>query len=207
MKDELFEKSKSKSQQRLFGMVVAYKKGELDLEELPSSLAEKIKKIADGQGKKGKRKKGISYKDAEDFAKTKHKGLPEKVQEHLITKFDNYINEKLLIDEVLDKITKHGKNSLTKLEQEYLNVYGTSRGNEIEKELTKEEPNKTKVISNNKKDEVDDFSILWNQLNDDIMLDFTRYYSLPETLLLAKWEKLNPRIQQNFKDYVKKNNL
>ena len=55
--------AKSKSQQRLFGMVHAcQKKGVCPSEE--------VKKIA----------KSISKKDAEDFAKTKHKGLPNKVK-------------------------------------------------------------------------------------------------------------------------------
>ena len=58
----LLEKAVSRDQQELFGMVHAYKKGEL------KSASEKVKEIA----------KGISGKDAEKFAKTKHKGLPEK---------------------------------------------------------------------------------------------------------------------------------
>jgi len=55
------EKSTSKSQQRLMGMALAYKRGEMP------DAPEAIKKIADG----------MSLKDLEDFAKTKHKGLPE----------------------------------------------------------------------------------------------------------------------------------
>ena len=55
--------AKSKSQQRLFGMVHAcQKKGKC--------ASEQIKKIA----------KSISKKDAKDFAKTKHEGLPNKVK-------------------------------------------------------------------------------------------------------------------------------
>lgn len=61
--------AKSKSQQRLMGMVYAYK----DKGSLPSNpvLANKIKKIA----------RGISMKDAKKFAETKHKGKPERVEE------------------------------------------------------------------------------------------------------------------------------
>ena len=58
--------AKSKSQQRLFGMVHAYQKGELD------NPSKEIKDIA----------KSISKKDAEDFAETKHKGLPNKVKKN-----------------------------------------------------------------------------------------------------------------------------
>lgn len=52
----------SKSQQRLFGMVHAYKKGKL------KKAPKKIKEIA----------KHISDEDAKDFAKTKSRDLPEK---------------------------------------------------------------------------------------------------------------------------------
>ena len=57
--------STSKSQQRFMGMVHAYQKGEL--EDAPES----VKKAADSMTKKA----------SKDFAKTKHKGLPEKVKE------------------------------------------------------------------------------------------------------------------------------
>lgn len=54
--------AKSKSQQKLFGMVHAFQKGEL------KGASPEVEKIA----------KGISYKDADAFASTKHKGLPER---------------------------------------------------------------------------------------------------------------------------------
>jgi len=74
--------AKSKSQQRLFGMVHAYQKGEL------TDVSPTIKKIS----------KHISNKDANDLASTKHKGLPKRVKkskkESLICKFENFVNEK-----------------------------------------------------------------------------------------------------------------
>lgn len=69
--DVITEESKSQDQQQLFGMVYAYKKGDLKLDDLPKKSAEKIKKMADD----------ISLKDAKKFASTKHKGLPEHVKE------------------------------------------------------------------------------------------------------------------------------
>jgi len=67
--DELNERSTSKSQQRFFGMVDAIQKGELDPDKLSNS--DKFKNAA----------QNISHKDVADFASTKHKGLPEKVDE------------------------------------------------------------------------------------------------------------------------------
>lgn len=61
-KHELSEKAKSKAQQKFMGMVHAAKKG-----EKPAS-----KEVA-------KAAKGMSKKDAKDYASTKHKGLPDKV--------------------------------------------------------------------------------------------------------------------------------
>jgi hypothetical protein len=61
---ELAEKAVSKSQQKLMGMVHAAKKGE-------KAASPAVAKIA----------KGMSKGDAEDFASTKHKGLPDKVKE------------------------------------------------------------------------------------------------------------------------------
>ena len=54
------EKSVSKAQQRLFGMVHAYQKGKL------KNASPEVRKIA----------KSIKKSDAKDFASTKHKGLP-----------------------------------------------------------------------------------------------------------------------------------
>ena len=74
--------SKSKAQQRLMGMVHAYQAGKLD-DASPS-----IRKIANS----------MSPKDAKDFAKTKHKGLPnkvrrKKVKESRIFDFETFVNE------------------------------------------------------------------------------------------------------------------
>ena len=58
---ELKEKAVSKKQQRFFGMVRAAQKGE-------GAASPEVADVADD----------ISVKDAKKFAKTKHKGLPEK---------------------------------------------------------------------------------------------------------------------------------
>ena len=58
--------AKSKAQQRFMGMVHAYKKGELK----GSEVSKDVKDAA----------KGMKKKTAKDYAKTKHKGLPNKVK-------------------------------------------------------------------------------------------------------------------------------
>ena len=75
---ELKEKAVSKKQQRFFGMVRAAQKGE-------GAASPEVAKVA-GE---------ISKKDAKDFAKTKHKGLPEKkkIKEGLSTKDAKKLNK------------------------------------------------------------------------------------------------------------------
>ena len=60
-RDYVTEKAKSKSQQRFMGMVRAAQKGE-------KAASPEIAKVATS----------MSKSDVKDFAKTKHKGLPEK---------------------------------------------------------------------------------------------------------------------------------
>lgn len=67
--ESISEKASSKSQQRLFGMVHAYNKGELEKKDVDPDLYDKIKKIANG----------MTQKDAKKIAKTDHTDLPEKV--------------------------------------------------------------------------------------------------------------------------------
>lgn len=61
-KEFIAEKSVSKAQQRFMGMVRATQKGEI---ENPSPAVAKAAS-------------SMSKKDVKDFAKTKHKGLPER---------------------------------------------------------------------------------------------------------------------------------
>ena len=71
------EKAKSKAQQRFMGMVHAMQKGE------------KIK----GASKELKRAaKSMPKKAAKDYAKTKHKGLPDHVEEKWSKKYKRSIN-------------------------------------------------------------------------------------------------------------------
>lgn len=65
MREGLEEKAVSKAQQKFFGMVRAKQKGEMD----------------DASPEVAKAAKSMSKKDVKDFAKTKHKGLPDKVDE------------------------------------------------------------------------------------------------------------------------------
>ncbi len=62
--------AKSKSQQRLFGMALAVRKGEMKRSEVYKEVLD----IVDGD---------MTDKEIEDFAKTSHKSLKEHLMENL----------------------------------------------------------------------------------------------------------------------------
>lgn len=109
--------SKSKSQQRFFGMVDAYKKGEL------KNASSNIKKAA----------KGMSMDDVKDFAETKHKGLPEKVEEQTIIRLTESDLRKI-VKESVRRVLKESSNNLMELAQRLAEVGGGSLTDE-EREL------------------------------------------------------------------------
>ena len=63
--DAILEKAESEAQQKLMGMALAYKRGEM------KDASPKVKELA----------KSMSEKDLEDFAKTKHSEVPAKKEE------------------------------------------------------------------------------------------------------------------------------
>tara|TARA_B100002019_G_scaffold133121_1_gene114465 strand:+ start:103 stop:978 length:876 start_codon:yes stop_codon:yes gene_type:complete len=95
--EEVNEEAKSKSQQRLFGMVHAYNKGELKKGDVDSDLYTKIKKIANG----------MTDKDTKKLAKTNHDDLPEKVPTDEYYDTLNHLSI-LLAEENFDKIEGTG---------------------------------------------------------------------------------------------------
>ena len=113
---ELNEKAVSKKQQRFFGMVRAAQKGE-------GASSPEVAKVADE----------ISDKDAKKFAKTKHKGLPEKkkMKEETSTyeKLKKKIGSKekhdkaVTVDEgVMDVVRRYGKKKEEKKPQKAMDA-------------------------------------------------------------------------------------
>ena len=97
--------SKSKAQQRFFGMVDAYKKGEM------KNASSKIKKAAEG----------MSMSDVKDFAETKHNGLPEKVDENIIRLTESDLHR--IVMETVDKILNDEAQDHTYSEKEMKWLY------------------------------------------------------------------------------------
>ena len=91
--------AKSKSQQRLFGMVHAYQKGEL------KDASKEIKDIANS----------ISDEDAEDFAETKHKGLPNRVKKEKKNENVVKITDKALFEMIVKSIKKNINENYTSI--------------------------------------------------------------------------------------------
>ena len=95
----LNEKAKSKSQQRFMGMVRAAQKGE-------KAASPEIAKVATS----------MSKSDVKDFAKTKHKGLPEKkvAKEETCGKGEYYCNDSQKCKPIPKGMKVRGDGFLTK---------------------------------------------------------------------------------------------
>lgn len=75
----------SKTQQRLMGLALAYKRKDISPAKLNPGLRSKVKKLA----------KSMTLKQLKDFAKTKHDKIPERVSEKLLN-FEQFLIEKNL---------------------------------------------------------------------------------------------------------------
>ena len=75
---DLEEKAVSQAQQKLMGMALAYKRGEMD------DASDEVKKVANS----------MSEKDLEDFAKTKHDDLPMKKEKYLAAAYKTIKSQK-----------------------------------------------------------------------------------------------------------------
>ncbi len=80
--------SRSKTQQRLMGAAYAYASGEN--KDVPKAAKNVAKSFLKGADTKKEKEKAI--KKLRDFAKTKHKGLPEKVEERIMS-FNSFVRE------------------------------------------------------------------------------------------------------------------
>ena len=98
--------AKSIAQQKMFGMALAYKRGEL------KNASDEVKKLADS----------MSEKELTDFAKTKHDGLPDKVKNE---SFNDYIEQILFEarDGEIDKFIKLKISSDVKITQDWSGWY------------------------------------------------------------------------------------
>lgn len=80
--------SKSRTQQRLMGAAYAFASGEN--KDVPKAAKDVAKSFLKGAKTKGEKTKAI--KKLRDFAKTKHKGLPEKLEEKVL-RFEDFVKE------------------------------------------------------------------------------------------------------------------
>jgi len=98
IESEIKEKAVSKKQQKIMGLALSVKRGETPKSEVSKAVLDMVDSMTE--------------KELEDFAGTKHKGLPKKVEK---TKKESYIRNVKMIEESLIKLVqKHITPSMTK---------------------------------------------------------------------------------------------
>lgn len=118
---EMTEKAVSKQQQKFFGVVSAMQKG-----DIPK------------KGKAGKAAKEMTKKDVKDFASTKHKGLPKKVEDK---KIEESLS-KIIESQLFPTMTKNDlMETISRLMNEQPTIAPTKPGTkEKEKDTDKNDP-------------------------------------------------------------------
>jgi len=129
----LVEKAKSKSQQRLMGQAYAYRKGTLKAKDMDP----KFKDIIVGLSQ------DMTEKELKAFAKTKHKGLPEKKKKKANENFSNFMREQ--IDYALMKVTDIYHDAMLELQALQNEFVSTPKDNTKERDALKE-----KIIAKNR---------------------------------------------------------
>lgn len=106
--------------------------------------------------------------------------------------------EKMILDEILDKMSKHGKDSLTDLENEYLMNYGDkNKALEIENKIKeKDKPKKEENIE-------EKYQELWDNLDDENIDEFIVKYKIMEEFKYKRWNEVPTPIKDRFKEFVK----
>jgi hypothetical protein len=104
--------SVSKKQQKFFGMASAYQDGKLDTSNLSPEFVKKIKSAAES----------MTAKQVDDFAKTKHKELPEKIAMSILYKVAIYLEKENLEKTAGQRDPGHSWYSW--MEHEYFPMFG-----------------------------------------------------------------------------------
>jgi hypothetical protein len=139
--------------------------------------------------------------------------------------------ENKTLDEILDKISKDGMDSLTSLEKEFLDKFSNGDHKETEKKLKNKKNTYKSIMSYDPREddpeayreigqvfgiedmsfknwsdkEIEDgkYGILWDQLYDEDMYSFLRKYNLPDNTNETPWDKLPKSVVKMFKEYIK----
>ncbi|MFA5585862.1 MAG: hypothetical protein WDA02_04885 [Saccharofermentanales bacterium] len=134
--------------------------------------------------------------------------------------------ENKILDDILDKISDKGKESLTKLELDYLNNYYTSDKNKYEKEINKTkdlkntyqyDPRKDNEFfdeigmdfSNWSDDEINDgkLNIIWDELSIELMNNFIKSNDLDDKISKKSWQNLPNDIKELFQVFLYENDI
>lgn len=134
--------------------------------------------------------------------------------------------ENKTLDDILDKMLAHGKESLTKLELDYLKAMETGDESKVKKKMDREadlksvkdyDPRKDKEFfddlgmdfSNWSDKDIEEgrISILWDEFNPEEMDNFIKSYELDDSIKNSSWDKLPNDVKEYFQVYLYENDL
>jgi hypothetical protein len=117
------------------------------------------------------------------------------------------------LDNLLDKISQSGYDSLTDWEKNYMNKFDTSLQHKMDAELNATEnpdidsKDTGEPINTNVEITDDKLKFLWDNLYDNDLDNFLGEYNIPPHYIETPWEKLSNDIKKHFQHFAVKYNL
>ena len=126
------------------------------------------------------------------------------------------------VDDILDKISDKGYDSLTPIEKEYMDKYNSKEGDKIQAQIetgkdnyqdAKEyDPRDDKEFFDElgisfadwSDDQIDDgkYNILWGELRIEDMQEFVHANGYPDDIAKRDWDSLHTTIRDKFKRFI-----
>jgi uncharacterized protein DUF6576 len=130
--------------------------------------------------------------------------------------------ENKVLDDILDKISDKGYDSLTTIEKEYMDNYDSDKGEDIKSQIEtgkdnyetgKEyDPRDDKEFfaelgidfSNWTDEQIEDgrYLLMWDELRDEDMEEFVHVNGYPIDIAKQPWDNLHISIRTKFKNYI-----
>lgn len=136
--------------------------------------------------------------------------------------------EKKILNDILDKISDKGMDSLTNIEKEYLSKYKDDKEKNRLEDIIKKgkeefinkkeyDPREDKDFFNEigidfsdwSDDEIEEgrYAIMWDDLRDEYMIEFIEKSNLPEEIINKPWDHLHINIRNKFKEFINDSGL
>lgn len=108
------------------------------------------------------------------------------------------------LDNILDKISSGGEETLSAWEKDYLKAYGTPKGDKMDFDMKPELPAAFKNNPNESQFDETEMIEFWGTLDNDEMHEFLTTYKVMPEVRNKDWYKLPDGVKDRFQEFLTK---